>query len=158
MITTCQKPTKIMYETCQMQQLIEVCIIPLICTSINPGTIRSPQQSTTTSARMRSSKNTFSGLRILPSLTHRSSCIIWWCRSKVQLPKRYSRWWLRQLRSFSVGIVTPSQFKPIRLASVKFKFSLNSYQNSSDKRSWKNYFSFTNIYTTTMHTAINRLY
>lgn len=58
---------------------------PFICKSIKPGEIRAPSQSISTSAKFLSSKNTFSGLIILPSRTHRSSWTSLCPRSNVQL-------------------------------------------------------------------------
>ena len=46
---------------------------PLICTSMKPGARMQPPQSLCSSATRRSSKNSFSGSRMLPPRTHRSS-------------------------------------------------------------------------------------
>lgn len=69
-------------DFCLFQSLLHVycmrvcmyaCCLPFICTSMNPGAMMFFSQSTLWSAKPSSSKNSFSGFKILPSRTHRSS-------------------------------------------------------------------------------------
>lgn len=80
------------------------CYKPFIWMSMNPGAIIEPRQSICRCEQIFWSKNTGSGLIILPFWIHKSSTIIWWLR----ISRQFRNWIISSREHIAVVIVDTS--------------------------------------------------